>query len=254
MLRKTTAFLTVLLLLLTLSAALGETAGDENKFESDWALEGGLAEILREEEGWRVSLYLANRKDGGARWEYNCLYDSAKNALVAVSAEKLEFTFDSMLTEQYSDTPAYDSFPEGKAAVFTINGDGKLLWDDPIEQAGEGLLFTRIGRFSGEWEGDSVHVSILWDRYDLFYSVLLSRSAEDSYTDFIMNGVYNPDSGRLEAMGTATSFTQDENGVYQPGEEDTETYEAFFSMLDGGKLLYEAENGIELTQVLDSNG
>ena len=41
------------------------------KFESDWAVPGGLAEIYYEEEGYRITLTKENAETGsGSIWEY----------------------------------------------------------------------------------------------------------------------------------------------------------------------------------------
>ena len=44
------------------------------KFESDWAIVGGLAEIYYEEEGYRVTLTIDNQDGTGALWQYSCYY------------------------------------------------------------------------------------------------------------------------------------------------------------------------------------
>ena len=60
-----------------------------------------------------------------------------------------------------------------------------------------------------------------------------------------MNGEYDPATGKLTAYGTCTVFTKNAEGGYD-SEEDGESYEAFFSKMDDGRLLFETANGIEL--------
>ena len=78
----------ILLVIMMLVAMICTASGDEvpqteggKKFENDWAIPGGKAEIYHEEEGYRVTLDIARDDGTGARWEYSCYYshDSSRN-------------------------------------------------------------------------------------------------------------------------------------------------------------------------------
>ena len=60
-----------------------------------------------------------------------------------------------------------------------------------------------------------------------------------------MNGAYDAANNKLAAEGTATQFIKNASGEYEASE-DGETYDAFFSMMGDGRLLFETANGIEL--------
>ncbi len=255
--KKLMALLMAVMMMALLCAASGEEAPAVDpaglKFDSDWAVEDGIMHIYQEEEGYRVDIKLYNQETGGSVWEYSCLYNGQEDQLVSVSALRRDFTLDDMLEEVYAEESAYEFFAENES-IFIINDEGLLLWNDPVDHAGDGLTFRNIGRFEGNWKGDHVKVRIVYDEFEGFYSVLLTRVGDETtYTDFLMNGVYNPETGKLEALGTATTFTL-VNGEYVAGEEDGETYEAFFSWNENGTLIFEAENGIELEWDLDSEG
>ena len=66
------------------------------------------------------------------------------------------------------------------------------------------------------------------------YEVYLHRGDDTTYTEFIMNGLYNEETGKLECVGHSVDAG------------DTEIYDAIFSLTPEGKLLYEAANGIIL--------
>ena len=42
------------------------------KFESDWAIPGGIAQIVYEEEGYRVLLEKDEADGTGSLWQYSC--------------------------------------------------------------------------------------------------------------------------------------------------------------------------------------
>lgn len=223
------------------------------KFESDWAIRGVLAQINYEEEGYRVHIESSiPDEQRGIVWEYSCLYNEEKDALVAVSASKYGYTVDPVTFEQTFAAHEYEGFvEEGKDVLFTIDENGMLNWQDGYENQGADLEFRNIGAFEGRWanEAEGVTVDISWngllDEERFYYTVYIQRGDEQAYTLFLMNGTYNTETCKLECSGTATSFTLAGN-EYVAAEDDGESYDAFFSFTGDGKLLFEAANGIEL--------
>ena len=126
-----------------------------------------------------------------------------------------------------------------------------MTWADGRENAGADLEFQPIGNFSGIWknEAEEVYVEISWEGLasseDFYYTVFIRRGVEEHSVDFHMQGLYNRESGKLEASGTAVSYVKNSEGGFDPVE-DSETYEAFFSMQENGKLMFETANGIDL--------
>ena len=212
------------------------------KFESNWAIMGGLVEINYEEEGYRVLIDLCNNEDmSGTIREYSCYYSEDRDALVSVSSAKRTYTSDpSTLERTESDVEYKDAGEGGQEAVFTINENGKLIWtDESDKEAGADLEFSDIGTFKGTWrsaEGEEpVWVDFTWSGLNeetYSYFVYLHRGDDDVYTEFIMNGLYDPETGKLTCKGNSVDPA------------DKEEYEAVFSMAGNGQLLYEAANGI----------
>ena len=224
------------------------------KFESDWAIPYGLVQINYEEEGYRVYVDIFNTENGtGNIWEYNCTYNSEKDALEAISALKRGYTFDLDTAETTDGEVAYDLFLEdGMDINFTITAEGKLHWNDSVEFAGEDLEFLNIGSFEGRWANDAegVWAEFTWlgkdDEDTFWYDVNIHRDGADgAYEEFLMHGFYNNETGKLECMGTSTEFTM-VDGVPTAGEEDGASYDAFFSKTEDGNLLYEAVNTVVL--------
>ena len=223
------------------------------KFESDWAIAGGLVEIYYEEEGYKVSLAIQNEDGTGSLWEYACYYAEDTDSLVSVSSSRDDFTISPDTGDTVYAGNAYEGIDEeGKETMFSIDAHGCLIWKDGHENAGADLEFVNIGRFDGVWrnEAEEVEAEFLWNGLtedEMFYTVYITRGKTDGdhYTIFLMNGDYAPATGKLTAEGSCTLFTRNASGEYDSSE-DGETYDAFFSKLENGNLLYETANGIEL--------
>ncbi|MBR6165391.1 MAG: hypothetical protein IKQ45_05640 [Clostridia bacterium] len=223
------------------------------KFERDWAIIGGLAEIYYEEEGYRVTLTVDNHDGTGALWQYSCYYMENTDSLLSVSSSRTDFTINPDTGDTvYGDTVYEGIDEEGQNTEFTIDADGCLIWKDGHDDAGAGLKFADIGRFEGVWrnEAEEVEAQFMWNGLsedEMFYTVYITRGKTDGdhYTVFLMNGTFDPATGKLAAMGTCTLFTRNASGEYESSE-DGETYDAFFSMMEDGRLLFETANGIEL--------
>ena len=226
------------------------------RFEGDWAIPGAKASIDYEEEGYRVYLEWYDREQlTGSVWQYSCFYNEEKDVLESFTSSRYNYTLDPETFNTIPGDDVYNDFDlEGQVTVFAINEEGKLIWTDARENEGADLEFQPIGRFDGMWQNDAeeVYAEINWegmsDEETFFYTVFIRRGTDEKAVEFNMQGLYNWDTGKLEAAGTATSFVSNGQGGYEPVE-DPETYEAFFSMQDNGKLLFEAANGIELDYI-----
>ena len=251
--------ISILLAVMMLGAFACAASADEvpqpeagKKFESDWAIPGGLAQIVYEEEGYRVMLEITKEDGTGATWEYSCYYVEDKDCLSSVSSSRTNFTVDPDTGDKVPGETVYEGLDEEKGTEFTIDGDGCLIWKDGHDDAGAGLKFANIGQFEGLWKNEEaeVEVQFMWNgsnEDEMFYTVYILRGKTDGdlYASFVMNGSYDPATGKLSADGTCTVFKKNADGGYD-SEDDGESYDAFFSKTEDGKVLFETENGIEL--------
>lgn len=261
--------ISVLLAIMMLGAFACAASADEvpqpeagKKFENDWAAAGGLAQIVYEEEGYRVMLEITKDDGTGSTWEYSCYYHEDEDCLSSVSSSRTDFRIDPDTGDRIPGETVYEGFDEeNNGTEFTIDADGFLIWKDGHDNAGAGLKFASIGRFEGEWKNEAAETDIefSWNGTtdeDMFYTVYILRGNTDGdvYASFLMNGTYDPATGKLTAYGTCTTFRKDAEGEYAM-EEDRETYDAVFSMMEDGRVLFETENGIELEyDMLGSQG
>ena len=248
--------LTVMMLgaLACVSSAEGASPAEGgDRFVNDWAIPGGLAQIRQEEEGYRIAVDIEKEDGTGSTWEYSAFYHEDTDSLVSASSSRTDYTIEPDTGDKVYGEKVYEDFDnETRYTELTIDKDGFLLWKDGYDDAGAGLKFANIGLFDGMWrnEAEETEAEFIWNGMtedELFYTVYITRGKTDGdhYTLFLMNGTYDPQTGKLTANGTGTVFTKNAEGEYDSGE-DGENYDAVFSMTKDGKVLFETENGIEL--------
>ena len=251
----------VLALILAVAMICASAMADEvpqpeggKKFESSWAITGMVVTVDYEEEGYRVFIDSYPEDGKGVEWSYSCYYHEEDDTLVSISSSKQEYTLDADDPDErvYAEA-AYEGLDaEGTESVFSIDEHGHLTWKDGHENSGADLEFTDIGRFNGDWKNDAegVYATFTWNGHEeaFYYDVFLQRNGEgeENVTVFQMTGVYNPETKKLECTGTVLSDSEDQK--------DEETYDAFFSVMDNGGLLFESGNGIELERDFDVQG
>ena len=260
--------ISILLAIMMLVAIACTASADEvpqpeagKKFESDWAIAGGLAQIVYEEEGYRVTLDITKDDGTGSIWEYSCYYHEDTDSLSSVSSSRTDYRINPDTGDKVIGEKVYEGLDTEKGTEFTIGTDGFLTWKDGHDDAGAGLKFANIGRFEGVWknEAEETDAEFMWNGTtadEMFYTVYILRGKTDgdTYSSFLMNGTYDPATGKLTANGTCTVFRKNAEGEYTP-EEDGETYDAVFSKTADGKVLFETDNGIELEyDMLGSQG
>lgn len=225
--KKMFALLLALCLALAAASALAEEDEfgyypDENPeskpFVSTWIAENG---------DWRIEMY---GEDGGIKpyivhklgdnkediWEYATALNPEKTALTAVPF--------GLHYQQDTVSGNWDvNYYEDGDAVFTLNENGQLLWNDLKEDAGKGLAFDRIGNFfGGRWMKGDVEV-IFYDWYDGEYDIRCYQYGENDaiLADAILKGVYDPAADTITAEGffdpdapfTVTFSYDEENNV-----------------------------------------
>ena len=192
---------------------------DENPeaapYDSAWVAEDGA---------WRIEAY---GEDGGLKmmivhqlgdnkediWEYAAALNVEKNALNTVPLG-LHYRQDTV-TGSWDET-----YYEDGDAIFTLNENGLLLWNDLKEDAGKGLEFMKIGNFfGGRWmKGDIEVLFYAW--YEGQYDIRLYRRGENGeiLDNAILKGDYDPNTDTIQVEGCfddgnpfTVAFSYDEN-------------------------------------------
>lgn len=229
------------------------------KFESDFASAGALIQVNYEEEGYRVVVDLRDQEEEkGTIWQYSCYYNEEKDCLQSISSSKSAYTVDPDNGATVLAEPEYQGLDTPETVTeFAFKDNGMLAWQEGHENIAPDMEFRDIGTFQGVWrnEAEKIWVAIRWEGLNeeqFNYTVLINREGEDSYTEFNMQGLPNLETGKLEAFGGCTVYTRGADGTYEPTVSN-EIFEAYFSDLGGGKILYETANGIELTYDMVAN-
>ena len=206
--KKLFALLLALALCITAAAAFAEE-DDEFGYYPDEYPESKpyLSTWIAEDGEWRIEMYA---EDGGIKpmiihrlgdnkediWEYATALNPDMTALTAVPFG----------LHYRQDTVSYDwdeTYYEDGDAVFTINENGKLLWNDLKEDAGKGLEFEPIGNFyGGRWMKGDTEV-IFYDWYEGEYDIrcFTYGKNDEILADAILKGSYDPASDTITAEG-----------------------------------------------------
>ncbi len=118
-------------------------APSPDPYSGIWQCDRATAEIVWEEEGYRVLIHWGSSAWEATEWEYSCDYREEDHTMVSMpSGVRTELVFDDQ-GEQTSFTVVY----EDGEAVFSLDGDGCLIWQDRKDNAGEGMRFVRTGDY-----------------------------------------------------------------------------------------------------------
>ena len=168
------------------------------------------------------------------------------------------------IDDEGSEIGRREIYTDGKA-VFTVNENGKLIWQDEKENAGEGLAFERIGWYQGVWiSGDSIEsrceLNCFWDveqsaegEIHSGYKVEITKYDGDACTIWNYTCDYNPENNTLKSLLGSKEHSEKEGDpivtVYDDGE-------AAFSMDEEGCVRWNdlKENAGEGLQFSPTNG
>ena len=137
----------LVLLALVMAVGLAMAESDEKPmpaeaavYEGEWACDRAVAELVWEEEGFRVLISWGSSAWENTTWEYSCYYQEGDNTLVSVPfGIKTDLVFD----DNGNETSATVAYEDGQA-TFKIDEDGHLIWIDEKENAGDGMHFVKL--------------------------------------------------------------------------------------------------------------
>ena len=114
--------------------------GPGHHFAGEWNDERVTVYIEETMEDYQVVVVGSGSATDGAIWTYTCDYDADTDSLVSNGevATKVNYTY--VDAENSTEELVY----EDGEAVFSLNGEGLLVWDDKKEQAGEGRAFALV--------------------------------------------------------------------------------------------------------------
>ena len=194
---------------------------DVLKFANNWVSADGsfLIEAYEMDDHFEIGVVQVTGEKEFTLWEYLLEYNEADGTLVTISGEK-----STNISDDEGMIEDCDYLYEDGEAVFSLNGEGQLLWQDAVEDAGAGLVFDKIGSFVGNYISGRATISMRWN------------AAEHVYDITIINGSVT---WTLKGTGSAGSNTLEAKGTRGEGEEVTST----FTLDAEGHLVWSAPDG-----------
>ena len=137
-------------------------------FVSTWVADDGNWRIEMYDEDGGIKPYIVHKLGDNKEdiWEYAVALNPEKDKLTAVPFG-LHYKQDTV-------SGNWDvTYYEIGDAEFSLTEDGKLLWKDKLEDAGNGLEFTKIGNFFGSrWIKGEIEV-LFYEWYEGEYDIRL---------------------------------------------------------------------------------
>lgn len=238
--KKVALFVTVLLITASISFAKADTFETPSAidhaiemFVSNWSTDGAQTDIQFSNGYFQVHIETFDGGYESNKWAYLCTYDEHHQALVASNTgTKITYTYDHN-TDCETESIAYHN----GSAVFTLHPDGYLMWLDETAHAGEDLLFTKVGGFSGVWhcENISINFHLIGNAYRCTVS---ENDGDRIISQWVYYCKYDSESGNLISDSTGRKevlIAYDEDAIYDKAYDDGS---AVFSINSDGYLLW----------------
>ena len=203
-------------------------------FVSTWSTDGAQADIQFSNGYFQVHVETFDHGYERSEWVYLCTYDANRQALIAsCTGSKHTYVYDFD-----TDREAKNTIYQDGSAVFTLQPSGCLIWFDENEDAGQELLFTKMGNYNGIWQSDNI--SIKFYANGSSYRCTITETEGNNVIaiwsyhckyDFDSGNVISNNLGRKEILVSYDDEGEIYDTVYNDGS-------AIFSINDDGCLLW----------------
>ena len=109
-------------------------------YEGTWVCDRASIEIIWEEEGFRVFISWGSSATENAEWEYSCYYNAETKTLESMPSG---IHRENVFGEDGEIVTSNIVYEDGEA-IFTLDADGHLLWQDAKADAGKDMMFERV--------------------------------------------------------------------------------------------------------------
>lgn len=212
--KKMIAALLALMMALLCAVSVAEEPAEtpatdaQKMFDSIWISGSATVDASYMDGIWEV---LVSTDYGATTWNYLCLYDEEQQALVSMDSEANVKSIISIDLEG-AETAREDVDTEAKA-VFTLNENGRLVWKDEKEDAGAGMEFEKIGRFTGSYACGEYLLYCIWvdsepaeGRDYTGYRISIQIMDENGKTEWIYEPVYDSETNTLSTPYGSKEF------------------------------------------------
>jgi len=109
-------------------------------FEGVWQCDRATIAMYGEEEGFNVLITWGSSAWEYTEWDYSCFYHDEDSTLVSMPFG----TRTDLVYDENGDIASADEVYNDGEAVFSLDEEGKLIWQDQKENAGDGMRFEKI--------------------------------------------------------------------------------------------------------------
>lgn len=241
--------LALMLALAAAGAAIAEEAEDlpyaaehpgVEKFDGYWVSDDckTLVEIGVRLDGVEMLIFRTPGEKEFTSWEYLLTYDDAAETLNSDNGMKGT----NKAADNGDIAESQYAYEDGKA-VFAINEEGRLTWQDEKEDAGAGLTFRKIGCFEGDYMCDRASISFRWNEDHYAVDIDWADSAfVNNHWQFV--GEYDPENETVTARGFWQKLTYKEGGeIDETAEIEEREVSAVFSFDGEFHLIWDSPEG-----------
>ncbi len=109
-------------------------------FEGVWQCDRASVAMYWEEAGFKVLITWGSSAWEHTEWEYSCYYHEDDNTAVSLPfGTRTEVVYD-----DHGEIASMTTVYEDGEAVFSLDEEGKLIWQDMKENAGDGMRFEKL--------------------------------------------------------------------------------------------------------------
>ena len=109
-------------------------------FEGEWMCDRAAITMYWEEAGFRTLVSWGSSAWEETEWEYNCYYNEEDGTVVSLP---FGVRTDNVYNDDGELTSSTEVYNDGEA-VFSLDEEGCLIWQDKKENAGDGMRFLKI--------------------------------------------------------------------------------------------------------------
>ena len=235
--KKTAAVLLSMLLVMGFTAVCSaervdapvKTGTEGENFVSLWSGDGGDVQVRRAGDRFDVEIELYDCGVESIRYRYSCIYNREKGTLEDPGTGiKTVQVYDEKTDEETVRTEYQDG-----SAVFWIENDAVLYWEEQKEGTGNILSFRKMGNYHGEWSCDGM-IAGFYASGGIYHCMIIDTENEKAWIYYCE---YDPLSGQAVSDSTGSM----EKAVRGQSDEWERVYDdgaAVFSILEDGRLTW----------------
>lgn len=205
-----------------------------NVFVSLWSTESAEINIRFTDGNYTVTVEKYDHGDEMEIWNYNCRYYAAQNTLIAEHTGTKRISTYDMDTDSEEEQILY----QDGSALFFIDAENCLRWEDRVEDAGEGLQFQKMGNYCGQWRCENTVIDF-YNAGGLYKCDIIMDEGNGLILSWDYFCVYEDATGNAVSEFGGKKERIKEDGVEEASEMIYDDGQAIFSIDSDGYLIWQ---------------